>query len=156
MRFIAIIRHVRFSNRSWLGSRVLVLLYSFHICVPNGSFRLISSGLSKPLSPAVAFSFHSENADPLSSSSASCRDKSSVSPWAEVRGVVEAVIVEVLAVRVAGRFKNDLSWSEKSEIADVVVDISGVHGYPTHCLCGMIIRLYWQGRGEREGALVDS
>ena len=31
LRFIAIIRHVRFSNRSWLGSRVLVLLYSFHI-----------------------------------------------------------------------------------------------------------------------------
>lgn len=132
MRFIAIIRHVRFSNRSWLGSRVLVLLYSFHICVPNGSFRFISSGLSKPLSPAVAFSFHSENADPLSNSSASRRDKSSVSPWAEVRGVVEAVIVEVLAVRVAREFKNDLSWSEKSEIADVVVDISGVHGYPTH------------------------
>src|SRR5277367_3711776 len=26
MRFIAIIRHVRFSNRSWLGRRVLVLL----------------------------------------------------------------------------------------------------------------------------------
>lgn len=75
-----------------------------------------------------------------------------MSPWAEIRGVVEAVIVEVLAVRVAGGFKNDLSWSEKSEIADVVVDISGVHGYPMHCLCGMIIRLYWQGRVEREGA----
>jgi hypothetical protein len=105
----------------------------------------------------VAFSFHSENADPLSSSSASCRDKSSVSPWAEIRGVVEAVIVEVSAVRPAGGINNGLSWSEKSKIADVVVvNISGVHGYPTHCLCGLIIRLYWQGRVEKGRCLVDS
>ena len=80
-----------------------------------------------------------------------------MSPWAEIRGVVEAVIVEVSAVRPAGGINNGLSWSEKSKIADVVVvNISGVHGYPTHCLCGLIIRLYWQGRVEKGRCLVDS
>ena len=126
--------------------------------MPNGSFRLISSGLSKPLSsPAAAFSFHSENTDPLSSSSASCRDRSRVSPWVGIPGVVEAVIVKMLAVRPARRFNNNLSWSEKSEIADVVVDISGVHCYPTHCLCGFDCEVMLaKGRVEREGCLVDN
>lgn len=43
-RLMAIIRHVRFSIRSWLGNCVLVLLYSFHICVASGSCFCISSG----------------------------------------------------------------------------------------------------------------
>lgn len=43
-RLMAIILHVRFSIRSWLGNCSLVLLYSFHIWVTNGSFFCISSG----------------------------------------------------------------------------------------------------------------
>ncbi len=76
-RFIAIMRHVRFSKRSWFGSRVFVLLYSFHICVARGSFRLISSGLSKALSLA-AVSFHSGNVEPCSHAFASCAGRSSL------------------------------------------------------------------------------
>ena len=68
-KFIAIIRHVKFSSRSWLGNRVLVLLYSFHICVPKGSLRLISSGLSLSIveSPPAA-SFHAGKTDSRKSS----------------------------------------------------------------------------------------
>ncbi len=47
LRFMAIILHVRFSNRSWFGSWVFVLLYNFHIWVPRGSFFCISSGRSR-------------------------------------------------------------------------------------------------------------
>lgn len=47
-RFMAIILHVKFSIRSWFGSCVFVLLYSFHIWVPSGSFFCISSGWSRP------------------------------------------------------------------------------------------------------------
>jgi hypothetical protein len=42
--FMAIIRQVRFSMRSAFGSCVFALEYSFHICVPSGSFFCISSG----------------------------------------------------------------------------------------------------------------
>lgn len=41
---MAIMRHVKFSMRSALGSCVLVLLYSFQIWVPSGSLRCSSSG----------------------------------------------------------------------------------------------------------------
>ena len=43
-RFMDIMRQVRFSIRSALGSCDLVLLYNFHICAPNGSLRCSSSG----------------------------------------------------------------------------------------------------------------
>lgn len=46
LKFIDIIRHERFSRRSEFGSWPLVLWYSFHICVPSGSFFCISSGVS--------------------------------------------------------------------------------------------------------------
>lgn len=64
-----------------------------------------------------------------------------MSPGAGIRGVVEAIIVKMLAGRPARRFNNNLLWSEKSEIADVVVDIGDVHCYPTHCLCGLIVKV---------------
>lgn len=50
--FMAIIRHVRFSMRSALGSCVFAREYSFHICVPSGSFFCICSGDSAPGLPA--------------------------------------------------------------------------------------------------------
>ena len=107
--------------------------------MPNGSFCLISSGLSKALSPAAALSFHSENADPLRSSFASCRESSRVSLRAEIWGFVEAANLELWAARTAYRFNDELSGSEKSKVADVVVDISGVVWYPTHCLCRLSV-----------------
>jgi hypothetical protein len=42
--FMAINRQVRFSMRSAFGSCVFAREYSFHICVPSGSFFCISSG----------------------------------------------------------------------------------------------------------------
>lgn len=57
-RFMAIIRQVKFSIRSWLGSWVFVLLYNFHICVASGSFFCISSGWSRSEpAPAASFQF---------------------------------------------------------------------------------------------------
>lgn len=55
--FMDIMRQVKFSMRSALGSCDLFLLYSFHICVANGSLFCISSGLSSSETPAVS-SFH--------------------------------------------------------------------------------------------------
>ena len=52
-KLIAIMRQVRFSIRSWFGNCFFVLLYNLHICVANGSFFCISSGLSSS-SPAVS------------------------------------------------------------------------------------------------------
>jgi hypothetical protein len=49
-----IIRQVRFSMRSELGSVFLVLEYSFQIWVPRGSFRCSSSGVSASGSRHVA------------------------------------------------------------------------------------------------------
>ena len=49
--------------------------------------------------------------------------------------------MKMLAGRPARRFDNNLLWSEKLEIADVVVDISDVHCYPTHCLCELIVKV---------------
>lgn len=62
LKFMDIIRHVRFSMRSEFGSCAFVRLNSLHICVPNGSFRCISSGLSISASPPVA-SFQSGKKD---------------------------------------------------------------------------------------------
>lgn len=56
LRFIDIIRQVRFSMRSELGSVFLVLEYSFQIWVPRGSFRCSSSGVSASGSRHVALS----------------------------------------------------------------------------------------------------
>lgn len=41
----AIMRHVKFSMRSWLGMFSFVLAKNFHICVASGSFCCISSKL---------------------------------------------------------------------------------------------------------------
>ena len=54
-KHIAIMRHVRFSTRSWFGNCVLVLLYNLHICIPNGSLICISSGLSSSSPPVSSF-----------------------------------------------------------------------------------------------------
>ena len=45
---------------------------------------------------------------------------------AEIWGFDEAVNAEVLAVGRGGKFNGDSSDAEKSEVADVVDDISGV------------------------------
>jgi hypothetical protein len=42
--FMAIIRHVKFSMRSALGSCVFAREYNFQICVPSGSFFCSCSG----------------------------------------------------------------------------------------------------------------
>ena len=85
----------------------------------------------------MALLFHSENAEPLRSSFASCRDSSSVSLRAEIWGFDEAVNAELSAVRPVYRWLSDeLLGSAKLAVA---VDISGVVWYPTHCMCGLSV-----------------
>lgn len=50
-RFMAIILHDKFCRRSWFGSWLFVLLYSFHIWVPSGSCFCITSGSSRSAWP---------------------------------------------------------------------------------------------------------
>lgn len=99
LRFIAIIRHVKFSMRSALGNWDLALLYSFHTCDIRGSCRCISSGLAR--AGLAASSFHigtNESCSTPLRAAASEGERSSLlsTVVAEVsEGTVEAVAEEV-------------------------------------------------------------
>lgn len=90
-KFIAIIRQVRFSIRSWLGNCFLVLLYNLHICVANGSFFCISSGLSSSSPAASSFQVGKKLSRSNSLRALDAAEKSSLSMLLALESFVSAI-----------------------------------------------------------------
>ena len=117
----AIIRHVRFSMRSALGSWVRALEYSFQIWVPSGSFRCISSGEGMS-APSASFL----RAGKMESASTPGRAAGSGGAKASVSGESSAVVCSCWCWR--GGFADGLSNGGHSSAGEDDVAMCGSTG----------------------------